>query len=75
MSQLIALTIEAEDQTLEAAINGWFANYCEFKLAQLDQHETLLHTSISTATGGLPAMLGMDILRRAGQTLFKSRNT
>lgn len=71
MAQLIALTLQAEDKALEAAINSWFAEYCEFKLEQLNQHEAMVSTSISTATGGLPATVGMDLLNRAGRILFK----
>lgn len=71
MAQLIAMTLQTEGKTLETVINNWFAEYCDFKLEQLNQHETLVSTSMSAATGGLPAMMGMDLLSRAGRILFK----
>lgn len=71
MAQLIALTLQAEPAQLEAAMNSWFDAYCDFKLDQVNQREAMVNTSITTATGGLPAMLGMDVLNRVGKILFK----
>jgi hypothetical protein len=70
MAYLIALTLKAEQDKLDEAINSWFTTYCVFKIDQSHQREAMVSTSIATVTGGLPATLGMDLLGRAGKLLF-----
>ncbi|WP_373531968.1 hypothetical protein [Vampirovibrio sp.] len=70
MAYLIALTLNAEPNTLGAAINTWFASYCDFKIDQSHQREAMVNTSITTVTGGLPASIGMDLLGKAGKRWF-----
>lgn len=70
MARLIAVTLEAESDGLGQAIQDWFETYCDFKIDQSHQREAMLNTSINTATGGLPATIGLDILNRAGKALL-----
>lgn len=70
MARLIALTLGCEDEALAPAISRWFDAYCDFKIEETRQQEGLINTSISTATGGLPANVGLDLLGRVGKAVF-----
>ncbi len=70
MANLIALTLQADKSALGATIDAWFATYCDFKIDQSHQREAVVNTSITTATGGLPMSVGMELVSRAGKALF-----
>jgi hypothetical protein len=73
MAYLIAITLKFQDEALPKAINDWFELYCDFKIAQTHQRESLINTSLSAATGGLPAAVGMDLLGRLANSVVKKR--
>jgi len=73
MAYLIALTLHYQDEALSGAINHWFEQYCDFKIAQTHEREAMINTSLSAATGGLPATIGMDVLGRLAKKALKRR--
>lgn len=73
MAYLIAITLKFQDDALPQAINDWFELYCDFKIAQTHQRESMINTSLSAATGGLPATVGMDLLGRLAKNVVKKR--
>lgn len=73
MARLIAVTLGAEEEALGTAMAEWFEAYCDFKIAQTHERQAMINISINTATGGLPATLGMDILGRVGKAVFNKR--
>jgi hypothetical protein len=81
-ARLIALTFPAgegaepvqdADAQLGEAIYRWLEEYRDFKIGQANQQEAMLNTGIAAATGGLPAMAGMDLLGRVGKSIFNRR--
>lgn len=75
-ARLIALTLPAgkeSDAQLADAICQWVEEYCQFKIGQANQQEAMLNTGIAAATGGLPALTGMDILNRVARGVFKGK--
>ncbi len=74
MARLIAMTFQADSDTLGTAINTWFQSYCDFKIDESHQQEMWVNTSVNAVTGGLPAQVGWDLLGRAGKQLFRKRN-
>lgn len=73
MAYLIAITLHYPDDQLPNAITEWFELYCDFKISQTHQREAMINTSLSAATGGLPATVGMDLLGRFARRAFKKR--
>jgi len=73
MARLIAMTLGAEEEALATAMAEWFEAYCDFKITQTHERQSMINTSITTATGGLPASLGMDLLGRVGKAVFSKR--
>lgn len=71
MAYLIALTLHFEGEALSNAIVEWFEQYCDFKITESHQREAMINTSLSAATGGLPATVGMDLLSRFARNAFK----
>ncbi|WP_303673422.1 hypothetical protein [Vampirovibrio chlorellavorus] len=72
MARLIAMTFQADDDTLGTAINTWFQSYCDFKIDESHQQELWVNTSVNAVSGGLPAQVGWDLLGRAGKHFFSS---
>lgn len=75
MQRLIAVTFEVqgEERFLEV-IRAWFEEYRSFEIHRHDRSENLLNTSITTVTGGLPAMLGMRAITHVGKRLTGGKN-
>jgi len=73
MAYLIAITLRFQDDALSQAIQDWFDVYCDFKIDQTHQQEAIINTSLSAATGGLPATIGMDILNRVARGVISKR--
>ena len=73
MAYLIAITLKYQDDALPEAISDWFEQYCDFKIAQTHHRESMINTSLSAATGGLPGTVGMDLLGRLAKMVVKKR--
>lgn len=73
MAYLISLTLEFQGDALAPAIADWFEKYCDFKIAQTHERESMINTSLNAATGGLPATVGMDLLGRLARKAMKKR--
>jgi hypothetical protein len=73
MAQLIACTLAANDDALAAVMTQWFENYCDFKIDQTHEHEALINTSISTATGGLPMEIGLGLLGKVAKAAISRK--
>jgi hypothetical protein len=75
MAMLIADTLTAREEDLGTVMCQWFDAYCDFKIDQTHEHEAIINTSITTATGGLPMELGMGLLGRAFKAATASKRT
>jgi len=73
MAYLIALTLHSRDEALGEAIADWFEQYCDFKISQTHEREAMINTSLSAATGGLPASVGMDLLGRFARKVVNKK--
>lgn len=71
MQRLIAVTfgVQDEDAFIEL-VRHWFEEYRAHEIARTHQHESLISTSITTVTGGLPAMLGWKAVGHVGNRLL-----
>jgi hypothetical protein len=65
MAMLIANTLTAREEDLSEVMSQWFDAYCDFKIDQTHEHEAIINTSLTTATGGLPMEIGMGLLGKA----------
>lgn len=74
MARLIAVTLGTTGESLGTAMAEWLESYCDFKIAQTHERQSIINTSINTATGGLPASIGMDILGRVSKAVFNKRS-
>jgi len=74
MARLIAMTYGAPDgETLERLFYIWFEEYRTFKIEQTHRQEAMINTTLSTATGGLPGLLGTNLLGRGLKTLVRGK--
>ncbi len=76
MQRLVAVTfgVQEEDAFIEH-VRQWFEEYRAFEIARSHQQENIIHTSLTTVTGGLPAMLGWKALGHVGNRLMGRKDT